>query len=309
MSYAATLVRAVRRAAALTCSVWLAGCASVHHYAAGQLSDALAGSRSSFASDDDPELIRAAAPFGLKFMESALLETPEHVGLLTATAAGFTQFSYGFVQQDADEAEGHDVAAAFALRLRARGLYLRARDYGLRAIEARHAGFTAALRSSPATAVAQLGRADEAAMYWTALAWAASISLAKDSPEALAELPRVDAVVRGLQALAPDFDQGGFDSFLISYSMGRPGAVNAAQDARAHFDRAVRLSGGQKASPYVALAETVCVAAQDRREFAAKLQQALAIDPAAQPQWRLENLIMQHRARWLLGHADALFLE
>jgi len=53
----------------------------------------------------------------------------------------------------------------------------------------------------------------------------------------------------------------------------------------------------------------VCVAAQDRREFVAALERALAIDPAARPEWRLENRVLQRRARWLLTQADQLFLE
>jgi len=38
------------------------------------------------------------------------------------------------------------------------------------------------------------------------------------------------------------------------------------------------------------------------------LHQALAIDPDAKPEWRLSNLIMQRRARWLLSREDALFV-
>src|SRR4051794_31218358 len=45
------------------------GC-SIRHYALNKASDALAQSGTTFASDDDPDLIKAAAPFSLKLMES-----------------------------------------------------------------------------------------------------------------------------------------------------------------------------------------------------------------------------------------------
>ena len=90
--------------------------------------------RTSYASDDYPELIKAAAPFGLKLTESLLAENPQHLGLLTSAASGFTQYSYAFVQEDADEVEPHDFAAAEAMRVRARHLYLRAQKYGLRGL-------------------------------------------------------------------------------------------------------------------------------------------------------------------------------
>ena len=290
-------------------AAWLSGCTSLHHYAIDRVGDALAGSGSGFSGDDDPELIRAAAPFSLKLMESVLQESPRHAELLTASAAGFTQYAYAFVQQDADELEMRDLAAAVAMRQRAHGLYTRARDYGLRALETRHAHFSEQLRHTPELAVGELGPGDAAALYWTAAAWAASISLDKDSPDALAELPQVEALLNRLTNLDADYGDGALDSLLMSYENGRPGARDPQTAIRRHFERAVRLSGGLKAAPYLAFAETACVRAQDRTEFVATLQRALAIDPAVRPAWRLENRVMQRRARWLLTQTDQLFLE
>jgi len=298
-----------RALALLLCCVTLGGCVSLKHYAVDRLGDALAADSSGYGSDDDPELVRAAAPFGLKLTESLLAQSPKHTGLLTAAASGFTQYAYAYPQQDADALESRDVEAAFALRMRARRLYLRARDYGLRALETRHAGFTAALDQAPSAAVARLDARDVPALYWTAVAWAASISLGKDSPEALADLPRVDLLVRRVRELDADFDRGALQSFLVSYDMGRPGARDPAAEARTAFKRSVELSGGGRAGPYVAFAEAVSVRAQDRGEFVSSLEQALAIDPGAKPEWRLENRIMQQRARWLLTQTDQLFLD
>src|SRR5262245_34325609 len=78
------------------------GC-SIRRIAVNKLGDALAGGGTTFATDDDPELVKAAVPFSLKLMESLLEENPSHRGLLQASASGFTQYSYAFVQQDADE--------------------------------------------------------------------------------------------------------------------------------------------------------------------------------------------------------------
>ena len=48
---------------------------------------------------------------------------------------------------------------------------------------------------------------------------------------------------------------------------------------------------------------------QDLKQFEALLQQALAINPDANPEWRLVNLVMQRRAKWLLSRTDQLFLR
>lgn len=288
---------------------WAASGCSFHRLAVNKVGDALAGGGTVFASDDDPELVKAAAPFSLKLMESLLNESPRHRGLLFATASGFTQYAYAFVQQDADELEDKDVAAATALRTRARKLYLRARDYGLRGLEVAHAGFGKSLTNHPAAAVLVTQKKDVPLLYWTAASWAAAIANAKDNPDLIADLPKVEALMDRALALDESFNAGAIHSFLISYEPSRAGgAGDALARSRRHFDRALELSGGQLAGPLVSLAEAVSVPQHNAAEFKSLLDRALAINPDAKPEWRLENLVMQRRARWLLAREDDLFL-
>lgn len=285
-----------------------AGC-SLKKFAVNKVGDALAGGGSTFASDDDPELIRAAVPFSLKLMESLLAESPRHKGLLFATASGFTQYAYAFVQIDADELEDRDLAAATALRARARRLYLRARDYGLRGLEARHRGFRATLQTNPPAAVKPTRVRDVPLLYWTAASWGAAIALSKDHPDRVAEIPQMEALLDRAFALDPDWGEGAIHTLLITYEMARQGAAGDPADrARRHFERAVALSGGRQAAPYVSFAEAVCAQTQDLKQFDALLAQALAIDADAFPEHRLVNLVMQRRARWLAAKREDLFL-
>ena len=298
----------MRRLAPLVLLLLLAGSGcSIKRFMIGKLGDALAGSGATYASDDDPELVRDALPFALKLIESLLEQTPDHRGLLLAAASGFTQYAYAFIQQDADQAADHDAAATADLRLRARGLYRRARGYGLRGLAAAHPDFEATLRRDPAAALEAVGPDEVPFLYWTAAAWGASISLAKEDPEQLADLPLVEALGRRAIALDEGYDRGALHEFLITLEASRPGGSLAA--AREHFRRAVELSGGERAGPMVALAETVAVQSQDRAQFESLLRQALAVNPDARPEWRLANLVYQRRARWLLGRMDLLFAE
>ncbi len=302
-----------RRPGTLICGVLIAallpGC-SLRHMVIDKAGDALASGGSSFAADDDPELIRDAAPLSLKLMESLLAERPNHRGLLFATASGFTQYSYAFVHQDAEALEDSDLAAAAALRARAQRLYRRARDYGLRGLEVSHSDFSARLRAEPQAAVAVARKADVPLLYWTAASWAALMSISKDNPEALADLPIMEALLDRALVLDEAYDHGAIHTFLISYEMVRQGAPGDSESrARAHFARATELSAGSQAAPYVALAEAVAIPKQDRHEYQALLNQALAIDPGKQPQWRLANTVLQRRARWLLARTDRYFIE
>src|ERR1700683_4656130 len=133
-------------------AILLSGC-SMKRYAINQLGNALAASGTTFAADEDPDLIRAAVPFSLKLIESLLAENPRHEGLLLAAARGFTQYGYAFVQEDADELEDTDKVAATAMRVRAAKLYLRAKSYGLRGLEVKHPGFADRLKANPKEAV------------------------------------------------------------------------------------------------------------------------------------------------------------
>ncbi len=285
------------------------GC-SIRRFAMNKAADAIAQSGTTFASDDDPDLIKAAAPFSLKLMESFLAENPRHAGLLSAAASGFTQYAFAFVQQEADEIEERDLAAAEALRTRARKLYLRAQKYGLRALQVKHPGFAKALFSDPKQTVRALKKTDVPMLYWTAASWASAISLSKNNPELIGEIPAVEALIDRALELDENYNDGAIHSFLISYEMSRQGLTgDATLRARQHFERAVALSRGKNASPFVALAEAVTIQKQNAKEFESLLNQALAIDPDANPDTRLVNTIMQRRARWLLSRKADLFLE
>jgi len=297
------------RGLALSVLVALGGC-SVRQEALNRIGDALADGGTAFAADDDPELIRSAAPFSLKLIESLLAETPRHKGLLLAASRGFTQYAYAFLQQEAEETEAQDVTRAATLEDRARRLYRRARDYGVRGLAAERPGFERRLREDARRAAAEIQAADVALLYWTAASWGALIGVSKAEPDVLGELPIVEALIDRALALDESFERGAIHTFLIGYEGVRQGASgDPVERSRRHFARAMELSGGQEAAPLLALAEAVSVPQQRRAEFEALLKQALQIDSAQASALRLANLVAQRRARWLLSRTDHLFTD
>lgn len=292
---------------ALAFLVLLSGC-SIKKMAMNQLGDALSGGGTVFSSDEDPELVGDALPFSLKLMESVLAETPEHKGLLLALASGFTQYGYGFVQLEADEVEEEDYDRAIELRNRAKGLYFRANRYGMRALEVTYPGFGEALRADADSALGRVGQAYVESLYWTGLSWAAAVSLSLDDPSVLGDLALAEAMMERAFELDPDWEFGTLHGFFITYEMSRIGGEgDPIERATRHFRKAKQLSGGNMASVYVAYAESVAVAQEDKELFVSLLNEALSIDLDARPEWRLSNLIYQRRAKWLLTRLDWLF--
>jgi predicted anti-sigma-YlaC factor YlaD len=296
-------------AAALAASASLAGCRTVAVRAAA---GAVASSGDTFESDDDPELVRAAVPFGLKTMEGLLAERPTDDALLLAAASGFTQYAYAFVLSDAEAADlGGRIAPAREGRERARRLFLRARDYGLRGLDARHGGMAAALRSvrEPGKALAAAAKADVPLLYWTASAWALAVSSGKGDMALVAELPVPLAMMDRALTLDEAWGEGAIHEFFVAFDATRTAAEGGGPErAKAHMERALALSMNKKLGPRVSYAEGVLVRAQDRAQFTRVLEEVLRADPRVDPRYTLANVLAQRRARLLLDHADELFL-
>ncbi|MEO6036393.1 MAG: TRAP transporter TatT component family protein, partial [Verrucomicrobiota bacterium] len=213
-------------------------------------------------------------------------------------------------QQEADETEASDLAAAERLRGRARRLYLRAKNYGLRGLEVNYPGVTNALSANPKAALKKIMKTDVSLLYWTAAAWGSAISLSKDVPELVGQIPAMEALIDRALELEAGYGNGAIHSFLIAYEMSRQGLKSdPAERARKEFGQAVAASKGQEAAPFVALAEAVTIQKQDAKEFESLLNRALAINPDSNPETRLVNTVMQKRARWLLSRKADLFLE
>jgi predicted anti-sigma-YlaC factor YlaD len=267
---------------------------------------AISGDGGTYASDDDPELIREAMPFGLKTYESLLEISPEHQALLLSAARGYTAYAY-LLQGEADRLDAADLGRARARRDRARKHYLRGRDYALRGLAVAHPGFVAALRQDAAAVLVTTDVAEVPFLYWGGVAWAGALSAVKDDLDLLAELPLAAAMVGRAIELDEAYEGGAAHEFFIAYEGGRPGGD--VDSAREHYARALELSGGARASVHLTFAEAVAIKQQDLAEFRDLIGAALAIDPDRMPELRLVNTIAQQRARWLESRIPDLFFE
>jgi predicted anti-sigma-YlaC factor YlaD len=295
------------RFAALVLALSLSGACSLKKLAVGGLAGALEGSATAYAREDDPELVREALPFALKTIEAVLIEDPENESLLASAGTSFGLYA-ALLELEAEEHEEVDYAGAEREKARARALYLRARDFALRALELGHPGIRERLAREPVQAAAALEKGDVPLAYLAAGTWGTAIALGKDDPALVADVDAVRALFRRALELDEGYDEGALHEAMISVE-GLPRAMGGSPErAREHFRRSLELSGGRRASLYLSLAENVSVSAQDRAEFERLVGQALAVDLAAAPDLRLSNRIAQERARRLLDGIDDLFL-
>src|SRR5262245_42969145 len=125
---------------------------SIKKFATKSVANSLTSGPDVYGTDNDPELVREAVPFGLKTLESLLATLPKHEGLLLSACRGYTQYAVGFIAADAAELPPERFEEYEVMRERALKLCLRARDYGLRGLELKHPDIRNRLQFNPAVA-------------------------------------------------------------------------------------------------------------------------------------------------------------
>jgi len=254
------------------------------------------------APEDDLVLAREASAFYLKLSEAVLLDTPNHLPLAAAVAAGFTQYAYAFVQFDADRIEARDAQAAQKLRERAARLYQRAQRHAMRALELRRPGFAKSLANMAQVDGLRLSPEEVDVAYWAAAAWGGQIALSKDQPNRVADLPLAVRLASLAYQAAPEQGHGALASLMGSFEAARPGG--SRQQAARYFDQAITLGAGKNAGALLAKAENIALPAGDRAAFDALLQQAMVASASASD---LQSAVVRERVLWLLATADDLF--
>jgi predicted anti-sigma-YlaC factor YlaD len=264
-----------------------------------------------FSGDDDPQLVGDALPFILKTYESLVASDPRNDALALATGRTFVSYAYAFIQAPADQLPVDRADDQEAMRERAKKLFLRGRDYVLRGLEIRRPGFRSSLEKEGADAALRLvKREDVDYLYWAGAAWMAAFSADPFDFAQIVTLPRAVALLQQVQDWDDAYGAGAVHEIFISYYGSAPADLGGSeQKARAHFARALELSRGLRAGPFIALAASVSVKNQNVEEYRDLLGKALAVDVNANVRDRLINIINQRRARWMLDHIDDYFIE
>src|SRR3990172_3450389 len=223
-----------------------------------------------FYREEDLILAEQALASNLKLLEVFLEASPDNPNLLLQASQGFGAYTFAFVE-DKITRHHRDPHRIEVHRERARRLYLRGREYGLRLLALRHNALAASLNADlPAlrTSLARLRREDVPALFWTAYGWAGSIHWSLDRPEMLADLPRVLVMM----------------------------------------DRVLELAGPTILMGRLFLADPYAIQVQDRTLFETQLRLILDAPEDLSPDYRLLNQVAKARARLLLERIDELFL-
>ncbi len=296
---------------ALAVLLLASGC-SLEKMTVDQTAAVLADGSRAFDSETDPELARQAIPASLKTMESFLEAHPEQPILLRLLAEAYTNYAFGFIEDEAERLQDENPKAADELRSRALNYYLRARGYGLRLLALDHEDLAAALAKGqlPQGALSELTADDVPALFWIANPWSAAINVGKQDPALVAQLPLVHAIVARAAELDATYFHAGPLMTLGALAASVPPALGGQPKlAQKYFEQAIAATHGNFLMISVLYAKTALVQLGDKQAYVATLEKVLATDPDADPQMALANRLAQRRAQRYLAAADDLFFE
>ena len=301
------------RVAAIALGALLASGCSIKKYAINQVGDVLASGGSVFESDSDLELVGDALPFSLEAPGEPDRRVTEASGAPPRRVARVHRLQLRVRPLRRRSACGRRSGrGSKAPRTRPRPLSTRPRLRSPRTGPAlsttwRNAHPGSREGGQPHRAKPQEGR-PSAALLDRRLPRSRHIRGRRTTPRFwLAFRKSKRSSSRALE-LDESWDEGTLHEFAITLAGAKGGELDLGS-LREHYDRALALSNGKRASLFLVYAETISVPAQQAREFRELLNRALAVDLDAHPELRFANGLARRRARWLLDRIDELFLE
>jgi tetratricopeptide (TPR) repeat protein len=244
----------------------------------------------------DPELAKVSIPANLKLMEGLLKTAPKNRDALTTLSMGYSGYSLLFVERDDP--------------VRASALYLRARDYGIRAL-----GDKGAVLKNPRlkgkmlqTALQNMSKQDLKPLFWTTMSWYNWINLNLDKPAAIAQLTLSQACLERVLEIDANYLYGSPYIFMgISLAAKPPMLGGNIQEAKDYFEKALKLSNRKFFLTQYYYARFYAVRVQDKELFLKLIQEIIDGDPQELKDVCLINRVMQGQAVELKEMVEDLF--
>ncbi len=243
---------------------------------------------------EDVLIVRDGGPAYLIAIDGLIEGDPQNPALLLAGARLYAAYSSGFVT-DAS---------------RAKRLTLRAKTYGERLLCIQVDSLCDSARmpfDDFQWRLLQTESEDVEALYGLGSAWASWIQADSGNWNAIADIPKVQAIMERVVELRPDHESGGAHLYLgVLYTL-RPKSMGGQPErGRRHFESAIELSQGRNLTAKLLFARQYARLVFDRGLHDRLLNDVVNTDPKASG-FTLSNVLAQEEARKLLADADDYF--
>ena len=284
-------LRRYRWVVLLLAALLLGACGGIVRKATQKFADNLS---TAILESDDPATVHDGVPSFLLLTDALILNDPQNPGALFAGAQLYGAYAGGFA---GDAARGHRLAAR-AYDYARRGTCLRRKDL---------CDVLAKPFDDFAPVVANVGKADIDVLYALGSAWAGRIQANSDDWNAIADIPKVQAIFDRVVALDESYEAGQpFMVLGVLHSL-RPANLGGTPDkGKASFERAIALSNGKNLMAKTLYAQYYARLVFDQELHDRLLKEVLAAAPEA-PRLTLVNTLAQARAKALLDSSKDYF--
>jgi tetratricopeptide (TPR) repeat protein len=269
----------------------ISACSSIISSASNRLADNVT---KGLLSQDDPDIARLGTPAYLVLIDGFIESDPDDVAMLSAGSELYSAYAGAFAKDNK----------------RNKRLTQKAFDYGRRALCLQQSSTCDMDRLPHAEFLSVVHAIDKdhiASLYSYAMSWISWIQARRDNLSAVANLPKAQSALEHVLTLDEDFKQGGAHLYLgVLHSLIPPSVGGKPEIARAHFERALELSGGRNQMVRVLYAEYYARMLFKRDLHDELLNIVLKADPH-QPGYTLSNVLAQEQAQALLDGADDFF--
>jgi len=249
---------------------------------------------SAILNQDDPETVKAGAPAYLLLIDSLIEGSPNDVKILIAGAKLYSVYDAVFVEDQE----------------RAQRMSAKAKDYARRAVCLKREALCTVDQGALREMLPVLGESryeDLPALYTYALAWALWIQNHSEDWSAVADLPKVEAILNRVVELKDDFERGQAHLYLAILHAQRPPALGGKPElAKKHFEEALKHSQGQDLVVKVEYAKRYARMIFDQELHDRLLNEVLSANAVA-PGYTLSNVLAQRQAKQLLNSSADYF--
>jgi hypothetical protein len=247
-----------------------------------------------FENQRDMEVAKGATPAYLLMLDALIKDAPKNVSLLKTAARLNAAYADIFVK----DPERSKVLTGKALDLALKAACIQDK----RLCDVREKNYNEFEKIIYASINAQID-----SLYTLGSVWASWIQANPDDWNAIAELPRVEAIMRQVIMLNPAHEDGGAFLYLGTLATLIPPALGGqTEKGRQYFEKAIELSGGKNLYAKVLYAQRYARLIFDQQLHDRLLNEVLSTDPHIEG-YGLINIIAHKEAKRLLDTSEDYF--
>ncbi len=269
----------------------LNGCASMINSATQKMTGNLS---QAMLNQNDLETVKAGAPAYLIMIDSLIEGDPDNVDMLIAGSKLYASYTSAFVDDEQRAQRLADKSLSYARQALCLDLHELCNN-----LDARQEQFE--------SLVTQVQETDQAVLYAFASAWASWIQVNSADWNAIAQIPKLNALFTHSIRLNEAYDNGGAHLYLgVLASQIPPSLGGKPEQGRYHFEQAAHFSNNKNLMVKVLYAEYYARLVFDQDLHDRLLKEVLSAN-GNEPGLTLINTLAKKRGRQLLEESEEFF--